>query len=149
MTANSLRKRHCNQRLLPARNLALVLISALPIFLCAWKPCMASSLDQSTWFIGRWLLAEDEDGSRPGVDLTEFRADGHYVIYGPDCTTSLIATYHVYKGDIFVSVDVPNKGPLALVFRPSADRERLTYTSPRTRNNAVYRRAPASICGDQ
>ncbi|MDC8013873.1 hypothetical protein [Tahibacter soli] len=130
----------------PRRNLAAVLIGALPIFLCTWKPCVASSLDQPPWYVGRWLLAEDEDGSRPGTDLTEFRADGRFVVYGPGCTESVVATYHVHNGDIFVSVEIPNKGPLAMVFRPSADHEKLTYTSHRTRNNAVYRRAPASIC---
>ena len=106
----------------------------------------AAMTDMPAWFIGRWILAEDEDGGRPGMDLDEFRADGHYVIYGPGCKESLVATYHVHGGDIYVTSEVPGKGPIAMIFRPGANHETLVYTSPRTRHNAVYRRSPPLIC---
>ena len=38
---------------------------------------------------------------------------------------------------VAITFEVPDKGPIALVFRPDPDGKRLTYTSPRTRNNAV------------
>ena len=105
----------------------------------------ATVISKPAWFLGQWILAEDEDGGPPGQDLDEFLADGHYVIYGPSCTRSLLA-YHVHDGDIYVTGDVPGKGPIAMIFHPSADHTSLTYTSPRTRHNAVYRRAPPTIC---
>ena len=98
------------------------------------------------WFVGQWILAEDEDGGPPGQDLDEFLADGHYIIYGPKCTKSLVASYHVHHGDIYVTADVPGKGPIAMIFHPSSDQTSLVYTSPRTRHNAVYRRAQPTIC---
>jgi hypothetical protein len=33
-----------------------------------------------------------------------------------------------------------------MIFRPNAEHTTLTFTSPRTRNNAVYRRAATSVC---
>lgn len=96
-----------------------------------------------SWFVGFWNMTADEDGTPS--DTMEFRADGSYVNYGYQCRQAT-AKYHVIAGDIYVTHEVPGKGPIALVFRPSRDRTKLTYTSPRTRNNAVYERLSKSPC---
>jgi len=100
--------------------------------------------ERPTWLLGVWQLTQDEDGFA-GTDLNEFRADGHFVIYGPNCRENL-GTYHLYGDDAYISFDVPGKGPIAMVYRPSADHSKLTYTSPRTRHNAVYERASTPPC---
>jgi hypothetical protein len=101
--------------------------------------------EKPAWLVGVWQLTQDEDGSPAGSDLDEFRADGHYVIYGPGCKESF-GNYHLYEGDAYVTFDVPGKGPVAMIFRPSPDHSKLTYTSPRTRHNAVYERVTAPPC---
>lgn len=106
----------------------------------------ASSSASPTWLIGQWILAEDEDGGPPGMDLDEFFEDGRYLIYGPNCREPKPMAWHIYRGDVYVTGEVPGKGPIAMIFRPNADHSELTFTSPRTRNNAVYRRAPANAC---
>jgi hypothetical protein len=88
-------------------------------------------------------MTEDEDGTPS--DTIEFRADGSYVNYGYGCRLAS-AKYHVGAEDIYVTHEIPGKGPIALVFRPTKDRTKLTYTSPRTRNNAVYERLSKSPC---
>jgi len=124
---------------------AIVASVALAIGLAA--PTYAAPASTNTdWLIGQWTLAEDEDGGRPGMDLDEFFQDGRYIIYGPNCREPPPGSWHMYRGDVYVSLDVPGKGPIALVFRPNAEHTELTYTSPRTRNNAIYRRALPNPC---
>lgn len=106
----------------------------------------ASPSASPAWLIGQWTLAEDEDGGRPGMDLDEFFEDGRYIIYGPNCRESPAGAWHAFRGDIYVTLDLPGKGPIAMIFRPNAEHTALTYTSPRTRNNAVYRRATTTVC---
>jgi hypothetical protein len=87
------------------------------------------------WLIGTWTPISDEDGTPP--DFADFTADGKYINYGYDCSVRTEMSLHIYKGDIYVTGEIPGKGPIAVVFRPDPQGEHLTYTSPRTRNNAV------------
>lgn len=93
---------------------------------------------------GVWTATSDEDGTP--ADVMEFRADGTYINYGINCAVSGKSPFHVYAGDIYVTSEIPGKGPVSVVFRPSADKTKLTYTSPRTRNNAIYERLPSNPC---
>ena len=77
----------------------------------------------SPWFVGFWKMTADEDGTPS--DTMEFRADGTYVNYGYKCVASS-AKYHLYSQDIYVTVEIEGKGPVAIIFRPSSDKKRLT-----------------------
>jgi len=89
------------------------------------------------WFVGFWQMTADEDGTPS--DTMEFRTDGTYVNHGYKCGAST-AKYHLHGRDIYVTVEVEGKGPIAIIFRPSSDKKKLIYTSPRTRKNATYER---------
>ncbi|MEO6690322.1 MAG: hypothetical protein ABIS07_00880 [Dokdonella sp.] len=119
-----------------------VLLSLL--FCSASACCHGSPVAKIPWFAGFWQLTSDEDGSPYGYDLNEFRADGRYVIYGPNCEQSF-ASYHVYNENIYITFDVPGKGPIAMI-SPTKDHRKLIYTSPRTRNNAGYERDLSPKC---
>jgi hypothetical protein len=99
---------------------------------------IASAAPDMPWVVGFWTATFDEDGTP--ADIMEFRADGKYIKYGVNCAVRNEATFHIHSGDVYVTVQVQRKGPVALVFRPSQDRQKLTYTSPRTGNNAIYER---------
>jgi len=103
-----------------------------------------SAENKPDWMVATWTAVSDEDGTP--ADVMEFRKDGKYVNYGFNCALAAEMPFHVYAGDIYVTSEVPNKGPISIVFRPSKDKENLTYTSPRTRNNAVYERLPSNPC---
>jgi hypothetical protein len=87
------------------------------------------------WLVGTWTVISDEDGTPP--DFADFTVDGKYVNYGFNCTIRHEMPFHIYNGDIYITSEVQGKGPVAMVFRPSADKKTLSYTSPRTRRNAV------------
>jgi hypothetical protein len=106
---------------------------------------LASHAAEYTWLVGFWHQTEDEDNT--GSDVMEFRADGTYQNYGFNCVHSSSQPFHVFGGDIYVTSEISGKGPIAIVFRPSDDLKRLTFTSPRTRHNAVYERLPTNPCG--
>lgn len=109
-----------------------VLLSAL--FCCA--SCAAPAAEPvPAWLVGTWTTIADEDGSPP--DFADFTADGKYINHGFDCSVRTEMPFHIHGGDIYITYDIPGKGPIAMVFRPSRDGKRLTYTSPRTRNNAT------------
>lgn len=74
---------------------------------------------------------------RDAPDFADFTADGTYVNRGFDCSIRVDMPFHLHDGDIYITFEVPDKGPIALVFRPDPDGKRLTCTSPRTHNNAV------------
>ena len=93
---------------------------------------------------GTWTATSDEDGTP--ADIFDFTADGKYVNYGIGCAVRAEMPFHVYAGDIYITIELPGKGPTSIVFRPSPDKRKLTYTSPRTRNNAVYERLPINPC---
>lgn len=113
----------------------------LPLLLAEDLACALPTA--GPWFVGLWHTTTDEDGT--SSDTIAFRAYGSYVNCGPACQRAT-AKYHVVARDIHVTVEVPGKGPIAIVFRPSSDGTKLTYTSPRTRNNAVYERLSKSPC---
>jgi hypothetical protein len=97
-----------------------------------------------SWLVGTWTVTFDEDGTPP--DFSDFTADGRYINHGFDCSVRTEMPIHFYNGDIYVTGEIPDKGPIALVFRPSPDKKHLTYTSPRTRNNATLERLPGPKC---
>ncbi len=120
---------------------ALHTTAALAFALLSVGAAATSQVDG--WPIGFWGMIEDEDGSP--ADTMEFRADGTYINYGSRCRVSR-ARYHVFGGDIYVTAEIAGKGPIALVFRPTAERTRLVYTSPRTAKNAIYERVQIRPC---
>lgn len=101
---------------------------------CVARPAVATE-PVPGWLIGTWTPVSDEDGTPP--DFADFTADGMYINHGFDCSIRVEAPFHLHDGDIYITFEVPDKGPIALVFRPDLDGKRLTYTSPRTRNNAI------------
>lgn len=104
------------------------------------------------WVAGLWFKTFDEDGS-PG-DFIEFLPNGKAKLFGY-CRKFRSgqfdwAKWHEAEGDIYLSIDVPTKGPIALVFRPSQDRSALWFTSPRQRTNAKYeRKDPSAACPEK
>jgi hypothetical protein len=122
------------------RTLLILLLCGAPVVATADR----SDVSAPYWFVGQWEMASDEDNSAP-YDLMEFRPNNVWVDYGPGCK-EFLAEYHVYGRDIYVTSLVPDKGPIAMVFRPSEDHRVLTYTSPRTRHNAMFKRPSQSPC---
>ena len=94
------------------------------------------------WLVGYWVQVVDEDG-RPGDDTLRFRKDGSVVVYGPKCQELPPSEFHLHTGNIYATFETP-KGLVSAVYVPSQKHQRLTFTSPRTGNNAVY--APAKGC---
>jgi hypothetical protein len=90
------------------------------------------------WLYGYWYTTADEDHTP--ADCSEFRPDGIYVTVLPDCTRHT-AKYHFFEGDIYVTVEIPGKGPVALVLRPNEAKTTLTFTSFRTHNNSVLEKS--------
>lgn len=94
-------------------------------------------------YVGFWELSFDEDGSPK--DTMEIRSDGTYIAHGWSCRTSDLIPFHLHDGDMYATIEIPNKGPVSLVFRLLED-GRISYTSPRTANNAYYRRLEKNPC---
>lgn len=94
------------------------------------------------WPIGFWAQVLDEDGL-PDDDTLQFRMDGSFVVYGSKCQEFPAGEFHLHKGNIYATFKTP-KGLVSAVYVPSQQHQRLTFTSPRTGNNAVY--APARGC---
>lgn len=97
------------------------------------------------WFDGYWQMTADEDGGPLG-EMMEFRKDGTYVWHAPNCRALAPLPFHMYGGDIYVTNMIPGKGPVSVIFHPSADHRRLSFTSPRTKNNAYYTRLTGNPC---
>ena len=125
------------------------IIKYFSIALCilCFEPITTSALAQELnrtvprWAVGFWRLTKDEDHG--GIsDVFEFRADGRWVNYTPSCDNSR-GVFFVHHDDLIAMIEVPNKGPIALVFRPNSDHTKLTFTAPRTRNNAIYETVPS------
>ncbi|MGY0613460.1 MULTISPECIES: hypothetical protein [unclassified Luteimonas] len=126
---------------------ALKVAAAAALCILAIVPSIAranESLD--TQFVGFWELDYDEDGTPR--DTMEFTAEGRYVMHGIECDLMESFPYHVYRGNLFVALDVPDKGPIAMIFHSNVD-GRLSFTSPRTRQNAYYKRLSADPCNDE
>lgn len=124
------------------RAVSTPLLVAFAFSLCGSASALPSD---ARWFVGFWKMTHDEDGTPS--DTMEFRADGTYINHNYRCRSSE-SRYHVYGGDIYVTVEIEGKGPIAIVFRQSSDRTKLTFTSPRSRKNATYERLSSSACQD-
>ena len=122
---------------------SLVALSAICI-----SPCISADAHQGSWIVGFWHMTKDEDGGAIGAEV-EFRADVNYVGYDKNCKTYPPTTYFLHNDDVFVVYVVPGKGPVSVIYHPNSAHSQLTFTSVRTRNNAVYERAPAHRCGSQ
>ena len=96
------------------------------------------------WLLGFWRKTSDEDHMQS--DVMEFRAGGAYLNYGFNCVESPPLKFHVYDGEVYVRGYFRDKGPVAIMFHPSDDKKAMTFTSPRTRNNAVYERLASNPC---
>lgn len=102
-----------------------------------------TSAQAEPWLVGTWQKTQDEDNSPD--DVLKFNDDGTWVAYGPECQEKLYE-YFMHKGDVFLFIPI-QKGPVSLVFHPSPDKKRLTFTSPRTMNNAIYEKVENPLCG--
>jgi hypothetical protein len=94
------------------------------------------------WLVGFWTQVVDEDG-RAGDETLLFRRDGSVAVYGSKCQEFPAGTFHLYKGNVYATFKAP-KGLVSAIYVPSKNHDHLTFTSPRTGNNAVY--APATGC---
>ena len=94
-------------------------------------------------YVGYWVMDFDEDGTP--ADSMEITASGEYINLGWQCQIRTVVPYHIHNNDLYVTVEVAKKGPTATIFR-LLDDGRLSFTSPRTRNNAYYRRIERNPC---
>ena len=117
----------------------MMAIAAILLFCTS---CSAAPVVDTSWLVGSWEKIQDEDG--PSKDVIRFNDDGTYVSFGPNCEERSLQ-YFVWNGNVFLMVDMP-KGPVALVFRPDTTHQQMTFTSPRTLNNALYKKAESSSC---
>jgi hypothetical protein len=118
---------------------AIITLSSL---LCAGCVNAAPTDKMPSWSVGYWAQTQDEDG-RPGDDTLEIRPDGAVISYDANCNALAAGTLHLHNGN-FYATWIARKGPISMIYAPSADHKSLTFTSPRTGNNAVYE--PASSC---
>ncbi|MFC3814933.1 hypothetical protein [Lysobacter sp. GCM10012299] len=86
------------------------------------------------WLVGTWTKTVDEDQGPP--DSITFRSDGTFATYDDRCRAHT-NTYFVKNGLVFLLIPL-EKGPIALVLDAGDDHATMRFTSPRTRNNAVY-----------
>lgn len=121
------------------------MLFALMFALAAVPLVGASTISENNWMIGVWRMVADEDKGPLG-ETFELRANGTYVTLDRACSPRDTLEFHVHRGDIYVTNVIQGKGPVSIVFRPSQDRARLTYTSPRTARNAIYERLPGNKC---
>jgi hypothetical protein len=103
----------------------------------------AWSSQKSNSYVGFWELSHDEDGSPK--DTMEIRSDGTYISHGWTCQKADVIPYHIYNGDMYATVEIPGKGPISIIFRRHKD-DTLSFTSPRSRNNAYYSRLNKNPC---
>jgi hypothetical protein len=102
--------------------------------------------DDYAWLYGYWYAIADEDNTNnTDADWNELRADGTYVNISPDCRR-VYGKFHIFEGDVYITYEIPKKGPIAMIFRPSKSKVQLTYTSPRTRNNATMSKVEHTSC---
>jgi hypothetical protein len=114
--------------------LTLVIYFGVPI---------AGAAEASPWLVGTWQKTMDEDESP--ADVMKFNEDGTWIAYGPECQEKLYE-YFIHNGDVFLVIPI-EKGPVSLVFRPSSDKSKLKFTSPRTMNSAIYEKVENPLCG--
>lgn len=115
-------------------------------FLDQYRPCVGrESFEPVFWFQGYWQMTADEDHGPLG-EMMEFRDDGTYVWHDRSCRPMPPLPFHVHNGDIYVTNVIRGKGPVAVIFHPDADHRRLSFTSPRTKNNAYYAHLQGNPC---
>ena len=93
-------------------------------------------------------MTDDQDKGPLG-ELVEFTTDGKYYFYGKDCLSMPPIGFHVYDGNVYVTNIIPEKGPVSVIFHPVDGHTKLTFTSPRTFNNAVYSKTQLTACEKQ
>ena len=120
------------------KKLGVVVSAILASFSCA------ASEQVPAWLVGTWTPTSDEDGTP--ADVASFTEDGKYYNYGIGCAVFGEMPFHIYNGDIYITSEIPGKGPVAIVFRPSENGAKLTYTSPRTRNNTIMEKLKSNPC---
>lgn len=104
--------------------------------------CSADAPADADWQVGTWTKTYDEDND-PADSIT-FRDDGTFATYDADCKAHT-NSYFVRDDLIFLVIPM-TKGPVALVFKPTEDKSILSFTSPRTRNVALFTRAEKPHC---
>lgn len=122
-------------------------LGCLLILLCAFahstvKAATPPPADNRAWLVGIWALQFDPDGVKK--DWLEFLPDGTYISINAACST-LTGSYRVLDDQVQMSFGLDEKAPVVSA-RPAADRTELQYTSQRTGNVSVYRRAKGTAC---
>lgn len=125
------------------RALRAALLSCVLGFVCT--ACAAEKQAAPEWLLRTWTKTLDEDNG-PADSIT-FRADGTFVTYDEQCSEHA-NRYFVDGGLVFLVIPM-EKGPVALVLKPERDHSSMTFTSPRTRNNAVYAASDSPHCNRQ
>jgi hypothetical protein len=121
-----------------------LLLACLPLFLSSPSHAYAAAppADDVSWLSGSWEKTADED--KAPADVVEFLANGSFVTFGPNCQATF-NSYFVRDGFVYVTV-IGTNGPIALMFVPSVDHKKLTFTSPRTFHLATYEKTAAPAC---
>jgi hypothetical protein len=110
--------------------------------------CAAEKEDVPSWLPGIWQMTADEDKGPLG-ELVEFTPDGRYFFYGKYCLSMEPIHFHIHKGNVYVTNTIPGKGPVSVIFHPVNGNSTLTFTSPRTFNNATYSKTKLKACEKQ
>jgi hypothetical protein len=119
------------------------LLSAIAVLLLLFiQPLQANPDQDNLWLIGTWELKLDPDNMP--TDWLEFRPDGTFVGTQLNCNKAS-GRYHLYEGDIFFAIE-PNGKFLANGMRPNLEKNKLLYTSPRSRNTSVYEKVQHIGC---
>jgi hypothetical protein len=108
----------------------------------------ATSEAPPSWLPGIWQMTQDEDKGPLG-ELVEFTVSGEYFFYGKECLAMKPIRFHVHNGDIYVTNIIEGKGPVSVIFHPIEKHSKLTFTSPRTFNNATYSKTSLTRCKKQ
>ena len=108
----------------------------------------ADTVAPTRWPYGFWVGVLDEDNGP--LDFFEIRPDDTIVFWGfcrdGRASGGEATRFHWHAGDIYVTSEIPGKGPIALVFRLNKAKKQITYTSPSTRNNQFYEYRAKSPC---
>jgi len=122
-------------------------LKALPLLAIAAIsfPASAKEGPVPSWLPGIWQMTEDEDKGPTG-ELVLFTADGKAHFYDKDCLPMPPIGFHIYDGDVYMTALIPGKGPVSHVLHPIEGHTKLTFTSPRTFNNATYSKTQLTAC---
>lgn len=111
-------------------------------FLLALLLTTTPSIAADDWAEGSWELMHDEDGSpKEYLTLKAGKAQGYFA----NCEPHGPYRYHLNGGDMYLTFEWP-KGPVAQVYRASADRQGMKFTSSRTNGTATWRRLDTNPC---